>query len=144
MPAFTIYDLFNPDHPGWLHYRVRRGQYISHGDVARIIKANPACEREDHLVRDLLSRAQTGQLKRRRGRPEADFRVMHMALFLADEWIRERRDEIWTERRAGKARLRTDLPPVHQAANGYARCFGCGTGGELLNRISRQRRQGLL
>ncbi|MDP3675444.1 MAG: hypothetical protein Q8R44_10165 [Novosphingobium sp.] len=144
MPAFTIYDHFNPDHLGWLHHRVRRGQYISRGDVARIMNANRGCEREDPLVRDLLLRAQTGQLKRRRGRPEADFKVMHMALFLADEWIRELRDEIWTVRRAGKARLRTDLPPVLQAANAYARCFGCGTGGELLNRISQQRRKGLL
>lgn len=144
MPAFTIYDLFNPDHPGWLHHRVSRRQYISRSDVARIINANPGCEREDPLVRDLLVRAQADHLKRRRGRPEAELKVMHMALFLADEWISERRVEIWTERRAGKARLRTDPPPVLKAADEYARGFGCGTGGELLNRISKQRRQGLL
>ena len=69
---------------------------------------------------------------------------MHLGLFLADEWIKETTAEIWAERRAGKARMLTDLSPVLQAANEYARGFGCGTGGELLNRISRQRREGLL
>jgi hypothetical protein len=144
MPAFTIYDVFNRNHPRWLHHRTRRGQHISRADVERIVKLNPGCEREDPLVRDLLDPAQAGQLKRRRGRPEAEFKVMHCALFLADEWIKERTAEIWAERRAGKARLRTDLSPVLQAAKEYAHGFGCGTGGELLNRISKRRKLGLL
>lgn len=144
MPAFTIYDLFNPDHPGWLHHRSWTAQYISKGDVERIVGANPGCERHDPLVRELLVRARGGELKPRRGRPAAAFKVIHLALFLADEWIKERRAEIRAERRAGYARMRGDLPPVFQAANQYANSFGCGTGGELLNCLSKQRGKGLL
>ena len=69
MPAFTIYDSFDKNHPGWLHYRVGREQEIYRGDVERIIEANPGCERKDPLVRDLQVRARAGQLERPRGRP---------------------------------------------------------------------------
>lgn len=144
MDTNSPFFFFERASPGWLRWGTESERYITRSDVERIVAANPGCELTDPVVADFLARARSGLLKARRGRPQA-YPALRRLLWLAHEDVSKRRLEIRAERRKpGYQRQRTDLSPVEAAAKEFARFYGFNDYRQLLNAISKWRKESQL
>jgi hypothetical protein len=136
MTAISPFQMFSPIHLAWLYRCHEKGLDVTAADLASIEAHRPEAV-EDPLFADYRSRADSGNLCRRRGRKPIwtrGFGRLICAAVLIDQEV----ETIWADRRAGlRVRMRGDESPIHEAAENVARELGYGTGRSLLNLLSR-------
>ena len=142
MQNYTMWELFNRDHRGWLVSRFWRGKHVLKGDIERVLENDPDALLEPIAVA-LLEAQQNGTLARKRGRNKFSLAEMTRLVFI-DIQLRDLADRIrWfrNKRPAGARRIRGEYSPRDLAANEMAKRYGFSSRHVLLNRLSTQRKR---
>lgn len=124
---------FDPESIGWLHRKVKKEDFVTPADLARIGNADRSAF-ADPVFQEQVLLVLEGRLPTRRGRPPEDS-MMWWKTVMADVLIEERAAEIRAERNG--AHDRGSLEPRVQAAQEVALNLRMNMSAEaLLNRIS--------
>jgi hypothetical protein len=131
------FEQFSPIHLAWLYRRHELRLDVTAADLDSIEAEQPEAI-NDPLFSDYRSRADAGNLYRRRGRKPLSV-AGNVRLWAARFAIEDEKERLWEARKTGRRqRRRSDESPIHEAANIVAREFRLGSGRSLLNRLSRE------